>query len=713
MANTKTHPVNAGSLQLEHDITPRDLHHINTIGLSKSNDLSDSHRFKGFPDSNFAQGRDPLRGSPKPIPTVTHRKPQHFVKGVPLDHKLPNNVVSSDGTSLENGRPNVISKNGVQYGSEEHHKTPNVRMSAKKKTPFWNEDRSSAEVRKKARQMTEAEWDQDQWKNMKKEQLRTDVDTKKKDLQMLREYKPFGRPGAGAPRREQESYRTKAVHNEQLNDGPEILKFLQFGKPGNGAPIRTDSGNVKTSIRSNIDIRFRDGVGMRRGVENNTRYTNAKEFGDKVNTELGDLQKNLEGNMALEKRTVKEMERQIEKAEERKTWDYNPYGKSGAGAPIKTDSGNLMTGRARTLAKDPLELKQIEEKPYMKKLAPGEGNTVVYNPWGKGQGAPERDALGNSKKLTWGDANTAPENFVPVSTGVAMETKPFGGGGHQIDEKGEKKTRFHQTLQNSSNPGEVIIEDGAKKDPSEPWGRPGGGAPLFLPNGSVNATNRGKAVMDMMGIDPPKREEVKAKQEYLKTLKTEIDYQKSQRQREAKEVMKPGGETVNWIRSKEVGYRSRDPTTGTVLPVHHKATSDITRHVMDIRRPTLDVQDYRTDLVHQAEQRIRQKDLEREVSRQEVSQHHQTFKQQWGRPGNGAPYDPAMKRHALDPDTLKQTRRVPEPAMPWVRTKALESRFRDPNYQPTVPRQQPMVLESTGVANGPYQLRAPWGAYSV
>lgn len=34
-----------------------------------------------------------------------------------------------------------------------------------------------------------------------------------------------------------------------------------------------------------------------------------------------------------------------------------------------------------------------------------------------------------------------------------METKPFGGGGHQIDEKGEKKTRFHQTLQNSSNPG--------------------------------------------------------------------------------------------------------------------------------------------------------------------------------------------------------------------------------------------------------------------
>lgn len=45
---------------------------------------------------------------------------------------------------------------------------------------------------------------------------------------MLREYKPFGRPGAGAPRREQESYRTKAVHNEQLNEGPEIVSMLFF-----------------------------------------------------------------------------------------------------------------------------------------------------------------------------------------------------------------------------------------------------------------------------------------------------------------------------------------------------------------------------------------------------------------------------------------------------------------------------------------------------
>ena len=54
--------------------------------------------------------------------------------------------------------------------------------------------------------------------------------------------------------------------------------FPQFGKPGHGAPQRTDSGHLKTSIRANNDIRFRDGAGMRRGVENNTRYTNSKDF---------------------------------------------------------------------------------------------------------------------------------------------------------------------------------------------------------------------------------------------------------------------------------------------------------------------------------------------------------------------------------------------------------------------------------------------------
>ena len=41
---------------------------------------------------------------------------------------------------------------------------------------------------------------------------------------------------------------------------------------------------------------------------------------------------------------------------------------------------------------------------------------------------------------------------------------------------------------------------------------------------------------------------------------------------------------------------------------------------MDIRRPGLDAQDYRTDLVRQAEQRVHQKNAEKQESRQAVSQ---------------------------------------------------------------------------------------------
>ncbi|XP_072173426.1 uncharacterized protein [Diadema setosum] len=714
MAGLKNDP-NKGPLKLEHDITPRDLHHINTIGLSNSFNLDDSYRFKGFPDSNFTSGRHPLLGSPKPVETSGfYRRPQHFVKGLPYDYKsqTKQDIIEAEITT-ENGvhpgtwRPNVIAKTGVQYGSEEHDRvTSTVPVSPKKKkTPFWNEDRTSAEERKKARQQRDADWDRAQYMQQKEQQSKATYEEKKRDLKMLRDYKPFGRPGGGAPRREQEAYRTKAVTTKELdNQGPEMLMFPQFGKPGHGAPIRTDSGKVKTSIRANNDIRFRDGLGLRKQVENTVRYTNSKDFGDKVNEELG--------NMALEKKTQKEMERYLEKEEERKTWEFNPFGKSGAGAPIKTDSGNLVTGRVRTLVKDPAEMKQIEEKPHMKKLAPETGGD--YDPWGKGQGAPVRDPEGNTKRLRWSDPNTAPEFYVNMSTGVALETKPVGGGGHLIDERGERKTRLQQTLQHDSNPGEHIKIDESTRDPNEPWGRPGGGAPIYRPDGKVQVLVSGKATKDKMGVDPPKAEEVEAKRKYLSTLKSNMEEQKMQREFEAREVKKPGGETVNWMRSKEVGYRARDPATGTVLPIHHKAYSDVTKHMMDVRRPGIEARDYRTDLVQQAEQRAQQRDAEKIVSRQAVNQHYDTFDQRWGKPGHGAPYEPAMKRHSLDLNKLHQMEGTPRHAgQPNARTKALESRFRDPTQQPAVPRQQPTVGAVPAVVNGQYQLRAPWAAYTL
>lgn len=43
---------------------------------------------------------------------------------------------------------------------------------------------------------------------------------------------------------------------------------------------------------------------------------------------------------------------------------HDPFGKPGHGAPMKTDSGTLITSHARTLTKNQYEMREVEHKQY-------------------------------------------------------------------------------------------------------------------------------------------------------------------------------------------------------------------------------------------------------------------------------------------------------------------------------------------------------------
>ncbi|XP_071788824.1 uncharacterized protein [Asterias amurensis] len=704
----------AGPLSLGHDITPTDRAQLGLMEGTKP-PVDGHHRFQGFPGGNFSSARQPITGFVDYNNQLfkDYKKGQHFVKGLPpgLRAEIPTHATMLTREAFTNDRQPVEKAiNGIQYGSDG---MPLSRSApTPRKTVFLLEDRTSAEEKKRTQQRFDADLDIHQFKEHKTKTTMTIQDEKRKDLQMLKDYKPWGRPGGGAPANTnvQSVRRTKNMDDSILgNQGELLLQFPAFGKEGHGAPMRTDSGSLKTSMRANHDIRFQaGGKNMPLNVHNKIRYTQPKQKGVEYINDLG--------NLALEQRTRKEIEKKKDFEEEKKTWEYDPYGKSGGGAPIKTNSGKNIVARQRTLVKNSYELREVEQKQDRKRrLSEASGHDKPsatnpdYSPWGKGSGAPSRDDEGNVRRYKWTDGANVTEFVDPNITGASLETKPLGGGGHKVDAKGEKQTKNQQTLVHDPNSGEPLARDPSGPPRSgeyAPWGRPGNGAPLRDQQGNIRTMNPARAEKDKMGILPPRQEEQVAKKEYLNQLKREIEDQHYIRDKETREIRQPATEVATWIRTKEVGYPKRDPVTRAILPVHYKQTSDVTAQRMDIRRPGNPVE-YQSDLERQAQERHQSNVAKKQESRDLSAHHHESFGQVWGRPGNGAPSSQNdHKRHIMDTENTRgqdlslQPRVQPHGSnavqKPWARTTALEGRFK-PQSQQNLPRQE-------------YAVRAPWAS---
>ncbi|XP_071943286.1 uncharacterized protein [Antedon mediterranea] len=700
-------------LKLAHDDTPMDVS-VLMLGQNHQIPFRDEHRFKGFPAHNFSEATKPLIGPPPEDDDFLNRsfrKKQHFVKGMPPNTKHEN---------VPGRVTDPVPDNTLEYGS--NRLAPSRVEPVPLKTLFYKEGVTSAENRKREAQLKDAMEDIARNKTVKMEKQLTAREEKKRDLQMLIDYKPWGKPGGGAPKPDQ-NIRTKAVDATVLHNGKSVEKFLTFGKPGHGAPLRTSSGNPITSIRANNDIRFCDLKGMKETVNNHARYAMPCKDVQSYAEELG--------NMALAKKTQREIERYQEKQEEKETWKHDPFGMPGGGAPIKTNSGKLQTRHNITLINDQKEMRDTEERHQRKNVVMSNRNdtevdsTFVnkrrplyekekpYDPWGKGSGAPKRDEKGRLMRHTWGNELGVTDFIDPSATGGALETKSFGGGGVNVDERGEKRTKFSVTLDHDRT-GEPILKESDRTKVAggfDPWGKPGGGAPLKDEKGKKATTISGKMMTDKFGYERPKFEELRAKQEYLSELQNGISEQQQLRKSLEDEMKQAGNEVGPWIREKEVGYPKKDPITGVLLPKQHKGASDVTKQRMDIRRPARpsQVTIYSSDLERQAMERQLNKAVEKQFSRDLSAQHHANFERVWGKPGNGAP-KATNNRLSLDMERdyqgdrqyqapWKQPHATIQVKKPWARTTALENRFNRYSEQNLPQRAVPV--------------RAPWATYSL
>ena len=190
---------------------------------------------------------------------------------------------------------------------------------------------------------------------------------------------------------------------ERKQDMQMLKEYNPFGKPGGGAPMKTTSGRDLPQWKTDFEIRFKDNEYNKKMVEVGKRYKTGysdreeykkaldSQVKDKINTKIADQQNNIDQDMT--------------------SMRYNPFGKPGSGAPRSTadtyhhwsklepqpSSGFLeeKRNRLKLQARENLEKSRVLKESKAAVAHKNRRSDQIYNPWGKGYGNPKFDGSGN------------------------------------------------------------------------------------------------------------------------------------------------------------------------------------------------------------------------------------------------------------------------------------------------------------------------------
>ncbi|KAG8177255.1 hypothetical protein JTE90_028210 [Oedothorax gibbosus] len=483
---------------------------------------------------------------------------------------------------------------------------------------------------------------------------------RKRDMEMLRSYNPWGKPGAGAKGGE-DTKRKKYPEGRSPEPDQENGSFIQkFGRPGHGAPNRTESGRLRTQIPGDAAIRFQDSQHVRLSIENHLRYKNE----DKENYR-GNLDELIQHKLQIQE---KEKEWENKKFEEMK--ELYPFGK-----------GIEYSGPSYLSHTDPMFMSTQPKKVVH--------NKEDFDPWGKGFGNPAWDNQGNARrhKITPGEGDISS----PVPALDTSRTRGGNGAPHAT-ESGHRRTRLKNTLNNVKSMGPHIDDESYN-----PWGRPGGGAPFVREDGKIFEEKMG---WSMTGH--PKKRSKDAKEEYKNTLQQEIEERRRKNQEERLQIQEPGAELASIIRRGVGGRPRKDPITGELMSNPRQLT-DVTQERLDIRRAkSQESLVYYSELAEQAAQRKHMRQQQKQVERAQSEKHVTTWDSFWGRPGHGAPRDPENHKKENLANLLQS-----EPAQPYVKryvTETVPSKHKN-SYE--FPSKDVVVVKRD------YEFRTPFPATEV
>ncbi|CAH1774386.1 unnamed protein product [Owenia fusiformis] len=641
-------------------VQPRDLshYHPSVEEIQQENNF----RYRGFPEEHFVGTKHPLS---KSLPNDLHK---NFAKKHVFDVNKP---------TIDTGHK------GILYGTDINSPRPPTTEPRPIRNPL--QEKNSAELRKARKEMAAAEVDIMQYKQEKLLKQQQMVAERKKDLAMLQNYNPWGKPGHGAPKGSNIDLnkKTRMLESDEASNSGHSDFHDNFGKPGNGAPQRTKSGRLKTEIPGDPTIRFMDTQKGRATIEERVRYIKGPEQREQYHKDL---------DHQIQEKAYKEQEEKLNDLRtELMMLKEDPYGKPGAGAPNRYPS-------------DPRLTKSLE-------LSDTRLQGGMFDPWGKGAGQPQRETDGYLKTHKNTNRDLGPVEFYDpnikdVSLALHRQGGHGGSGAPVKTDSGTVNTKFKSSLMRDEY-GKVEISDQASPrlrkhhkyadetfTPYDPFGKSGAGAPLKDTEGHVQPNVYGnlKKITGEAGSADGKKKQLAASI-YLTELQKEMAEQKQHKQDWKNYDQAPIGDITSVMKDKKVGNPLRDPNTGFLLD-QHLPHSDITRMAANYRpQKTEDTPTYHNELQQAAEDRYRQRVVEKIKDKADSQKHQEAFSDYWGRAGGGAPT--AENKKVNLEDALFNPRREDE-APHWETNKDFS------RYEPWQQAESYRKMYDDGHINGPH-----------
>jgi len=532
----------------------------------------------------------------------------------------------------------------------------------------------------------------------------------------------------------EKNYRTNQSQVERKKDMEMLKTYNPFGKPGGGAPLKTKSGRDLPKMKADFDIRFRDDDYHKKMVDNK-RYRNL----DNVQNEY----KHVLDQQVGEKNYIQEEQRQIEKFQEEESMKFNPYGKPGSGAPRfheKHGTSRHWSKLEPAASKSSFETKrnrlQIQQQDNMKqadyvrenKKSPRNAHSKkqadpVYNPWGRGAGNPRYDDQGNvnvrfGMKTNYDIFNK--NSLVTTHSGATLGGWPLPTnesgdqhlhspheqpGGQSPHRKGYLARRHGETFVTEQSQAQhhpllngkeaAIIDAGSRNRHPEMLKRQGALSKIQGQSfaGQKVRTENPEGVWEGMNEGKPsagtlKRElendnkilnlKVNNAADMLRSPRTEsakngdnqtnhhardydisnrgstVTFSKNNQVKTITNSPRSAGATnsgssndvADWMRSKAVCQPERDVISGLIKPTR-RITSDVTRHRLDLRSHA-NAHNYHEELSRQVAERRMRENYEKQQDRRETANWDNNLSDNFGKPGGGAPTDRRPNRRQFN-----------------------------------------------------------------
>ncbi|KAK3105877.1 hypothetical protein FSP39_007702, partial [Pinctada imbricata] len=572
---------------------PRDLNGDPNLGGPIYQDF----RFKGWPDGSFQHTHQPQykRMSASYMnPSDVNRyfgKTQHFDTVKKPDKPIPAKVTLVEPETYRSAaRPNV---NDTQYTSRDYYESQ-PRSGPARGLGF--ENNPDQERERKRREVDDLEADRIRVKNEERLRALQRDDERRRDMEMLRQYDPWGRPGGGAPignNHKKKFTEHQQVPEKQLEykDNWDVTGY-QPSLPTDPRRERSyDEKEKKVNIIDKIREEQRDRQQQssnssndkgRDVIENTIRY-NEKDRGSKQGY-ANDLDKQIRQNeLRKQEQRLTDLKSELEHLR------FNPFGKPGAGAPNRTASAP-DTNRSYYNPND--EYDNLGRIGKAKK--PNREVLPIYYPFGKpGGGAPIVDR--NNRITTtlhgYSDDTSEARRQKAINAKVLAAT---------LDQQVEHEHRRKQM---------------EKDDKRRPFGE----LAVILADKPVGKPRRnpdtGEIANHHLGLS---------------------------------DISRQFGELAVILDDKLTGKPRRDPMTG-MLENHHLGNSDVSLQKMNYQPFQKSEQKaYHDTLDFMSDERHRRQKLGKLKEYQEGRQHYDTMDRTWGKHGGGAPKGHDIRKAKLE-----------------------------------------------------------------